>query len=107
MKPFDLEAAKRGEPIMFRDGTPATFGSVSPDGTYCMVWFRGNQLYTIKTGNSDFCDIVMAPRKVVKWAVLATSAFSLRGSKEDAERELEEKFKYVSGLNIVRLEWEE
>lgn len=30
-KPFDLEAAKRGEPIMFRDGTPCKFVAHVPE----------------------------------------------------------------------------
>jgi len=31
MKPFDLEAAKRGEPIVCRDGTPAKFVAHVPE----------------------------------------------------------------------------
>jgi hypothetical protein len=31
MKPFDLEAAKRGEPIICRDGTPAKFVAHVPE----------------------------------------------------------------------------
>ena len=31
MKPFDLEAAKRGEPIICRDGTPAKFIAHVPE----------------------------------------------------------------------------
>lgn len=29
MKPFNLEAAARGEPIMLRNGTPCTFAAFS------------------------------------------------------------------------------
>ena len=35
MKPFDLEAAKRGEPIQLRDGTPCKFIAHVPEAIAC------------------------------------------------------------------------
>lgn len=74
MKPFDLEAALRGDPVVTRDGRPVTQvtefeglgefcvaavmnGSLAifkRDGHYC---FRGDSLY----------DLFMAPKKVTLW----------------------------------------
>lgn len=52
MKPFDLEAAKRGEPIQTRDGRPAKFIAHAPDSSY-----RSSKVACIVSGNFYlFCE---------------------------------------------------
>jgi hypothetical protein len=77
-----------------------------------MVWFRGNQLYTIKTGNSDFCDIVMAPRKVVKYAPVfwlngEPVMFATKGQGAQRHVEFFDEQECASGITMARIEWEE
>lgn len=77
MKPFDLEAAKRGEPLITRDGRPAKFLAHFPqnDSDYRVLALLDHRhrvysycedgLYAGGATGPD--DLFMAPRKVVKW----------------------------------------
>ena len=76
-KPFDLEAAKRGEPIQTRDGTPAKFVAYEPGVApgNCSVIVLANGYLTMRYADgasrsdrqpSD-ADLVMAPRKRTVW----------------------------------------
>lgn len=76
MKPFDLEAAKRGEPICTRDGeTDVVFGAHNPlalESARVVVWIRGSPvgrredgLFVI--GVESYFDLFMAPKKRVYW----------------------------------------
>lgn len=77
MKPFDLEAAKRGEPLITRDGRPAKFVAHVPecapgwmvyalvDTTTCVTDYYENGRRHVSQENPR--DLFMAPRKVVKW----------------------------------------
>lgn len=59
MKPFDLEAAKRGEPLITRDGRPAKFVAYVPeaDGSHCVVVFiDGTKIPMILTKSGKFYD---------------------------------------------------
>lgn len=84
MKPFDLEAAKRGEPVQTRDGRPARiicFDRVSSDGRYplvvaffgCKPTHEDVSLYTPEGRYSEGCtrehplDLVMAPVEREGW----------------------------------------
>ena len=75
MKPFDLEAAKRGELIVCRDGTPAKFIAHVPQAhpTQRLVVLIGeNILGYLESGswtgvNEDDTDLFMAPKKRTVW----------------------------------------
>ena len=79
MKPFDLEAAKRGEPICNRRGDPLTFIAYVPDakeGTNLITLANDGEIFLnykdglyIGDGDSAF-DIFMAPKKRTVWVNL-------------------------------------
>lgn len=67
-KLFDLEAAKRGEPILF-DGEPATFVAYLPDNepAYRVILSCSGQVHAF-TEDGRYCEagesrLTMAPRK--------------------------------------------
>ena len=92
MKPFDLEAAKRGEPIVTRDGRPAKFIAHVPEANaYYQVeaLFSGlistyavsGRAYPDKTPCD--VDLFMAPRKRTVWVnVYPPEARNFGGSYE-------------------------
>lgn len=81
MKPFDLEAAKRGEPIMTRDGGRAVFIGMAPEDfgvdQPVVAWVEGfeepGKHFTdgryYKNEESDI-DLFMAPRKHKRWLIV-------------------------------------
>lgn len=78
MKPFSLEAAKRGEPIVCRDGTPAKFIAHVPEArpAYRVVVLVDDLVAGRAVDGRrwpDFecdTDIFMAPVKRTVWVVL-------------------------------------
>lgn len=75
MKPFSLEAAKRGEPIVCRDGTPAKFIAYVPEArpAYRVVVLV-DDLVAAKCADGRHWpdsdsnnDIFMAPKKRTIW----------------------------------------
>ena len=74
MKPFDLEAAKRGEPIQCRDGTPAKFIAHVPeayDGRQLIVLIN-NFIFTHFENGREYPsdtdrDLFMAPKTKMVW----------------------------------------
>jgi hypothetical protein len=89
MKPFNLEAAKRGDPIRTRDGRPAVFVVHDADaGPYHKVLARVGNLgshisYTVDGKVSDAvsqADLFMAAKKRTVWVNLyPDSSASARG----------------------------
>ena len=75
MKPFSLEAAKRGEPIVCRDGTPAKFIAYVPEARPAcrVVVLAGDFVVTEAvdgrrwTDVESDTDIFMAPKKRTVW----------------------------------------
>ena len=75
MKPFSLEAAMRGEPIVCRDGTPAKFVAHVPEAVKSqrvIVQIRNNFGLFHETGwwgeiNPHYSDLFMAPKKRTVW----------------------------------------
>ena len=74
MKPFDLEAAKRGEPIVTRDGREAKFIAHVPElGNLPLVVMIENTLTQLQEDGSwvgdckSSYDIFMAPKKRTVW----------------------------------------
>lgn len=85
MKPFDLEAAKRGDPLVTRDGNPARFIAHVPEarpGWRVVVMIEGQDcpscrhddgmLMHFSGGTSG--DIFMAPKKRLVWVNMYESA---------------------------------
>lgn len=78
MKPFNLEAAKRGQPIECRDGTPAKFIAHVPDAhkreqVVALVGesielFYESGMYVERTEDSR--DLCMAPKRRIVWVNL-------------------------------------
>lgn len=77
MKPFDLEAAKRGEPICNRDSEDCVFITHVPDANpeYRVVALTpSKEVYCFYETGSYYCaasesrnDLFMAPRKRTVW----------------------------------------
>ena len=92
MKPFDLEAAKRGEPIVTRGGEAAKFIAHVPEANACyqvVALFSGlistyaasGHVYSEKTPYD--ADLFMAPRKRTVWVnVYPPEARNFGGSYE-------------------------
>ena len=84
MKPFDLEAAKRGEPLVTRDGRSAIFVAHLPEcNPRCRVIARvgeeahmfGEDGRTLRDGVIYHDDLFMAPKKIKVWvAILKASS---------------------------------
>jgi hypothetical protein len=83
MKPFDLEAAKAGAPIMCRDGTPAKLIAHVPEAKpgYRVVVLVGSDIVTVQFENGRHwadvesnADIFMAPKKRTVWLNLYPTA---------------------------------
>ena len=77
MKPFDLEAAKRGEPICTRDGTPVEFVAHLPNALawHRVVFLQSGRITTADeqghyTGAASVLDLFMSPRKRTVWVNL-------------------------------------
>ena len=75
MKPFDLEKALAGEPVVTRDGRPAKIGGYNPGaddaqailgwiGAFGMSWYK-NGFYVAQQGQHPN-DILMAEKPKVK-----------------------------------------
>jgi len=65
LKPFDLEAAKRGEEVLTCVGDPVHFIGVSMDGFIVCQYKQGAILQEWKAGN-----LRMAPKKRTVWVNL-------------------------------------
>lgn len=78
MKVFDLEAAKRGEPIRTRDGQPVKFIAHVPNADECnqiVVLIGGEIICFYENGThagvyETAMDLFMAPRKRTVWVNL-------------------------------------
>lgn len=95
MKPFNLEAAKRGEPITTRDGRSVRFLAHVPevredcrvvvfiDASTCVTSYSEDGRYNYPDPAVRGCDLVMAPRVV--WVNLYRNGVaSWHDSKEEA-----------------------
>lgn len=89
MKPFDLEAAKAGAPIMCRDGTPAKFIAHVPEAKpgYRVVVLVGSDTVTVQFENGrhwadveSYADIFMDPKKRTVWLNLYPSPTACRAA---------------------------
>ena len=96
MKPFSLEAAKRGEPIVCRDGTPAKFIAYVPEARPAcrVVVLAGDFVVTEAvdgrrwTDVESDTDVFMAPKKRTIWINAywsGATVFSF-GTQEEADK---------------------
>ena len=70
MKPFDLEAAKRGEPLITRDGREAHFKVHCADEVMAVVsgiWRAFTEQGERYSGGVSTLDLFMAPKKRTVW----------------------------------------
>jgi len=83
MKPFDLEAALKGEPVCMSDGRLVKIGGYNPDARYqemILLWDIDGYCYSANEagqalsffGRSD--TLFMAPTERVEWVVVWTNA---------------------------------
>lgn len=79
MKPFDLDAAKRGEPIVCRDGTPVKFIAYVPEAHDPEKIVVHSSMHGVSTRHPEGCryrstasefDLFMAPIKRTVWVNL-------------------------------------
>ena len=123
-KPFDLEKAKAGEPVMTRDGCKARvicfdcevvdFPLVAlvtdpESGTETLETYRADGCYTIAMAVTDL-DLVMAPVKKEGWMNIYShdgGVFaSVRGGPIFATKELADENTNDSRIACMRVEWE-
>jgi len=90
MKPFDLEAALRGEPVITRDGRPVKIAGYNEEATYdekIVGWIQeygscswgedGTYHTSIRYSNKD---LFMAPTERKEWVVVFTNPYGARYS---------------------------
>ena len=99
MKPFDLEAAKRGEPIVCRDGTPAKFVRHDPElGHAGLIVIVDGCVQQRFTDGTDIVrriarakELVMAPKKSTVWVNFYNHNFAtFFNTQEEADRDNQE-----------------
>jgi hypothetical protein len=125
VKPFDLEAAKRGEKLVTRDGREVTefkyFETESTDSPCCAI-VNGSALWLHKdgtaTGEAERAkpyDLFMAPKMVTKYLNVydSDSGLSYKGnnscvfdSKTDAEGNADRNSVKVI-VRAMPIQWEE
>jgi len=92
MKPFNLEAAMRGDPIVCRDGRLARFVAYVPDAdeTERLVVLVDGGIYVLHedgqyvNGEISFCDLFMAPKKQTLWINIYPDSACVYHSEQEA-----------------------
>ena len=117
MKPFDLEAALAGAPVITRDGRPVTqlhkFDATTP---LCLVGVVGGEVYSWgKEGiffakSSGSFDLFMAPVKREGWINLykiIVLPYEVRAGSVYRTKQEADEGATVDRIACVRVEWEE
>src|SRR6056297_3034805 len=95
MKPFNLEAAKRGEPIVCRDGTPAKFVAHVPEakGSNKVIALADKLVFTCFEngsrslfGDETSTDLFMAQKKRTVWINIYGTSATVYCSEQDADK---------------------
>lgn len=114
MKPFDLEAAKRGEPIVTRDGRKAKFVAHVPEcdslsRVYAFV--EGDKAVNAYNEAGEYipsgralCDLFMAPRKRTVYVNIYRHSYARWHATEEIARQFAE---YKSLAIAIPIEIEE
>lgn len=104
MKPFDLEAAKRGDPIVCRDGTPVKFIAHVPEAHKdARVLYLFNEWVYVANESGTFQNqaersLFMAPKKRTVWVNLFPSGNDCHyETEEDANRMIPKTDKRLGG----------
>ena len=118
MKPFNLERAIAGDPLVFKSGQtpyditwhPATrrFVGQIHRQSYFYSWDEQGVMKQAAEKPIDHYDLMMAPRTVTKW-ILFDSDPSCRGpfnTKEDAE-DYKSRHAGFGHLTVAKIEYEE
>lgn len=126
MKPFDLEAAKAGAPVITRDGRPARiicFDKIGSEWPLIVLIYNGDSErlngFTLKgtmwkSQEPDPRDLFMAPVKKEGWVILYKSKFGnvypypqVYKTKQDAHFCPPMPAEGEKYLGAVPIEWEE
>ena len=122
MKPFDLERALKGEPVITREGRKVSelhyFETCDDPGECVVTIIDGEMLLYYKDGNyfddkTTEDDLFMAPRKVTKWAqivkIKADVAISLNRTLFDSKEEARNAYcnDYFDVIDVAPISWEE
>jgi hypothetical protein len=78
MKPFNLEAALRGEPVITRDGRPVKIAVYNEDASFgesVLGWLEGSSFSWARDGqyllqDCESFDLFMAPTERKEWVVI-------------------------------------
>lgn len=113
MKPFDLEAAMRGEPVVTRDGRDFKFGAYNPNASVGAIvgwvddvscsWDKDGRCYVSQYAPRD---LFMKPRTIEKWVIIGGWRDQpCPNSYFYESREYAEAVSY--GKPVARVTWEE
>jgi hypothetical protein len=120
MKPFDLEAAKRGDPVVTREGSPVRmvcFNVKDRRSVLGLISFQDGEAAVnfLECGECPFApgfDLFMAPKKVTKWMNVYAfdnetgySSGGIYDSRENAERSKDNQTQKYRAT--VKVEWDE
>ena len=79
MKPFDLEAAKRGDPIVTDTGYECKFIGIDSKGWIVVEYINGGGIDAY-----SYCDLFMAPKKRTVWVNFYTNSHNSHWRTEEA-----------------------
>ena len=133
LKPFDLEAAKAGEPVCTRDGRKARIicfdAQCDKSPIIALIengkneevhkFHKDGKLFGLDEDEESFKDLMMLPEKKEGWIniynadttfyyvdgrVFETKDEAVKEAKEEVEKEQREKNEYI---DTIRVEWED
>ena len=79
MKPFDLEAAKRGDPLVTDGEAKCTFIGIDSNGRIVVEYIHGGGVDVY-----SYCDLFMAPKKLTVWVNFYPSGDAYHYGTEEA-----------------------
>ena len=122
MKPFNLEEAKQGKPVVTRDGRPVRILTFDKKGDYCIVtlikYCRSNDVCVVyredgkasATFDSEY-DLFMKAEKRVGWVNVyrghnenSRTAGAVFNTELEALQAGNDQFNYIT---TIKVEWEE
>ena len=120
MKPFNLEEAKAGKPVVTRDGRPVSILTFDKKGDYCIVtlinYCRSDDVVVYRENgkaSADFdseYDLFMKAEKKEGWINIYAPCRTSCPTTDAIIYETEEKARSCSGntsIATVKVEWEE
>lgn len=118
MKPFDLEKALSGEPVVTRDGRPVKIAGYNPDAIKSdklSTWIHGKAVHFYEDGmwdtrESDYDLFMVEPPKVKKegWInIYEDNPGRFPGKIWETEKEAFGFNSSVKKVATIKIEWEE